>query len=199
MYTVVEAILRLTVLLGLATLSGVAAPVGPTPAPRAAPLLLQITKNTTRHFAQGGTFLSFDPHRQTSTSVSSLEITANATKTSGSGGNGLIAAEVTEVVKDPKGNSVLVAYYQEANAKAAYTRYLSPPAALPRPTAQPQREMDETAQKWVDLHNRAREPFGAGKLIWREDLVQKAKANAELCTGDHSSVPASIRCWAYQS
>jgi hypothetical protein len=45
--------------------------------------------------------------------------------------------------------------------------------------------MDE-AGKWVDLHNRARELFGAGKLEWRDDLVARAKANADLCTGDHS-------------
>jgi hypothetical protein len=144
-------------------------------------VLIQVVNGKTRHMSIGGSFLP---------SSTVLSKTATASKPLATGPAGLVAAEVTEVATKTGngGTSILVQYYQEKNSKAAFTSYASRPSDPPRTnqtgiTAPPE---DPVARQWVDLHNRARAPFGAGKLRWREDLVAKAKANAILCTGDHS-------------
>ncbi len=39
---------------------------------------------------------------------------------------------------------------------------------------------------WIVAHNSSRHDYGAGPVTWNTDLVTKAQANAELCTGKHS-------------
>lgn len=109
---------------------------------------------------------------------------------------GLLAVEKTETVT--KGaSSVVVQYYEENDSPAPSTSYITPPAPWARPTGKTEvaaeaaaaagaQQDDPIARKWVDLHNSARAPFGAGKLEWKADLVARAKANAMLCTGNHT-------------
>lgn len=163
------------------------APIKPTDMPADA-ALIQVVNGKTRVFAIGTSIL---PINQTGTATSSSQRRPKSSKSSGGGGGqGLIAAEVTEAIP-ANGGSVLVKYYQEKNTQAAYTSYATIPAKaskIPIETGLFQADIGPVAQKWVDLHNSARAIFGAGKLQWREDLVAKAKANAILCTGDHSYV-----------
>lgn len=41
---------------------------------------------------------------------------------------------------------------------------------------------------WITAHNAARQAYGAGNLTWNTDLVTKAQANADLCSGNHTYI-----------
>lgn len=170
--------------LGIIAETVLSAPAGPPGRPQGAPILVQSGNNRTRHFALGGALISFDPAGDATSSSGVSSTTPAQSSSTRPNGAGLIAAEVSEVVD----GSILVQYYQEKNSRAPSTAYQTPPPAPPaaQPSLTHALPPTDEAGKWVDLHNRARELFGAGKLEWRDDLVARAKANADLCTGDHS-------------
>lgn len=109
---------------------------------------------------------------------------------------GLVAAETTVTVPPAKGSSAprLVVYYQEKHSRVAFTsRGPNEPTRRPFAMAAPTTRsvddsprMDEDAMKWLGLHNEARAQYGAGQLVWSDELKERARRNAELCTGDHS-------------
>jgi hypothetical protein len=107
---------------------------------------------------------------------------------------GLVAAETTVIVPPAKGSSRsrLVVYYQENHSRVAFTSRSTdepthrPLEAIPTTRSVAASPIDQEARKWLGLHNEARAQYGADQLVWSNELMEKAKRNAELCTGDHS-------------
>lgn len=98
---------------------------------------------------------------------------------------GLVAAET--IVHDA--SSALVRYYREPHTSVAFTSRSEgemPPPAQATAKSGNREGLDGDAARWLGLHNAARADYGAGVLMWDEGLRERARRNAQLCTGDHS-------------
>jgi uncharacterized protein YkwD len=79
--------------------------------------------------------------------------------------------------------------FQENSASAAFTSYdtggttSTSGGVVVVETAS---AMDAAAPAWVAAHNAARAEYGADPVGWDDALVDKAQANAQLCTGAHT-------------
>lgn len=78
--------------------------------------------------------------------------------------------------------------FQENSASAAFTIYtgVTTPTSNVVVVVETASAMDASASAWVAAHNAARAEYGADPVGWDDALVDKAQANAQLCTGAHT-------------
>jgi uncharacterized protein YkwD len=78
--------------------------------------------------------------------------------------------------------------FQENSASAAFTIYtgVTTPTGNVVVVVETASAMDASASAWVAAHNAARAEYGADPVGWDDALVDKAQANAQLCTGAHT-------------
>jgi hypothetical protein len=90
----------------------------------------------------------------------------------------------------PSSSNIVVAaeLFQENSASAPFTSYDTGVTSTRSivVVVETASAVDAAASAWVAAHNAARAEYGADPVGWDDALVDKAQANAQLCTGAHT-------------